>query len=300
MLPRLPVPIARSIQKLLDEKPIKDPEGETVKWEQRSATEDKSGGRDKDSRLSREDRSGRDDRVPPPRDDRDEGRTLTSYKDLDAPSVPQKGRDEGRPGGYERRDDYRRDERRDDRRDDRVRDDFRRDEPRDRRDDGRRDYERADARRDYHGNRDDRRTDGRGDRRDYLDGGSGGAHDRRPVHPELNRHDGGGGGRHADDRRHEATTVGREDASSRQHGREPPAREDANSKRSRPDVPAAAAGPPAKHETAAEKLARLRAKQAERGGAFTARIGGDYSGNVNAAPAKGLQRYQQLLREGRE
>jgi len=56
---------------------------------------------------------------------------------------------------------------------------------------------------------------------------------------------------------------------------------------------------PAKVETAAEKLARLRAKQAGRNGTFTASIGGDYAGAVNTAPAKGLQRYQQLMREGR-
>ncbi|KAL3927731.1 MAG: hypothetical protein SGPRY_002687, partial [Prymnesium sp.] len=62
------------------------------------------------------------------------------------------------------------------------------------------------------------------------------------------------------------------------------------------------AEPAPKVETAAEKLARLRAKQALKNGGvgFLGSIGGDYAGNVSAAPAKGLQRYQQMVREGRQ
>jgi len=59
---------------------------------------------------------------------------------------------------------------------------------------------------------------------------------------------------------------------------------------------------PAKTETAAEKLARLRAKQAARvGGAYlTGSVGGDYSSSGGAlSPSKGLQRYQQLVRGGK-
>ena len=65
---------------------------------------------------------------------------------------------------------------------------------------------------------------------------------------------------------------------------------------------AAAAEAPPKAETAAEKLARLRAKQAARvGGAYlTGSVGGDYSSSSGAMPpAKGLQRYQQLVRGGK-
>jgi len=86
-------------------------------------------------------------------------------------------------------------------------------------------------------------------------------------------------------------------------GREPPAREDPYAKRSRPDESpsATATTEPLKVETAAEKLARLKAKRAaQSGGSFTARIGGDYAGGVSSAPAKGLQRYQQLVREERK
>lgn len=53
----------------------------------------------------------------------------------------------------------------------------------------------------------------------------------------------------------------------------------------------------AKVETAAEKLARLRAKQ--QAGMFGGRIGGDYVGATSSDPAKGIQRYQQLVRDGR-
>ena len=63
----------------------------------------------------------------------------------------------------------------------------------------------------------------------------------------------------------------------------------------------AAAYAPPKTETAAEKLARLRAKQAARvGGAYlTGSVGGDYSSSSGALPpAKGLQRYQELVRKG--
>ena len=63
----------------------------------------------------------------------------------------------------------------------------------------------------------------------------------------------------------------------------------------------AATNAPPKAETAAEKLARLRAKQAARvGGAYlTGSVGGDYSSSSGALPpAKGLQRYQELVRKG--
>jgi pre-mRNA-splicing factor 38B len=64
---------------------------------------------------------------------------------------------------------------------------------------------------------------------------------------------------------------------------------------------AAAPAPPApKVETAAEKLARLRAKQAARaGGAYlTGKVGADYDA-TSSAPAKGLARYQQVVRDDR-
>ena len=63
----------------------------------------------------------------------------------------------------------------------------------------------------------------------------------------------------------------------------------------------AASNAPPTAETAAEKLARLRAKQAARvGGAYlTGSVGGDYSSSSGAMPpAKGLQRYQELVRKG--
>ena len=63
----------------------------------------------------------------------------------------------------------------------------------------------------------------------------------------------------------------------------------------------AAANAPPTAETAAEKLARLRAKQAARVGSayLTGSVGGDYSSSSGAMPpAKGLQRYQELVRKG--
>ena len=59
--------------------------------------------------------------------------------------------------------------------------------------------------------------------------------------------------------------------------------------------------PRPKAETAAEKLARLRAKQLGGLGHLTGRIGGDYTGGSSSmsAPAKGIQRYQQLMKDGR-
>ena len=54
-----------------------------------------------------------------------------------------------------------------------------------------------------------------------------------------------------------------------------------------------------------EKLARLRAKQAERLGSayLTGRVGGDYesgSGGSAGGAAKGVQRYQALVKDGRQ
>ena len=68
-------------------------------------------------------------------------------------------------------------------------------------------------------------------------------------------------------------------------------------------VPAASGAPAAapKVETAAEKLAKLRAKQAERaGGAYlSGRVGSDYeAGAVVEASTKGLARYQALVKGG--
>ena len=64
------------------------------------------------------------------------------------------------------------------------------------------------------------------------------------------------------------------------------------------DGTAAAAAP--KAETAAEKLARLRAKQAARmnGSYVGGTVGSDYASS-GAPPVAGLLRYQQLVREGR-
>ena len=57
-----------------------------------------------------------------------------------------------------------------------------------------------------------------------------------------------------------------------------------------------------KAETAAEKLARLRAKQAALSGAghLGGRVGGDYLGSSGSsmAPARSIQRYQ-LMKDGR-
>ena len=58
-----------------------------------------------------------------------------------------------------------------------------------------------------------------------------------------------------------------------------------------------------KVETAAEKLARLRAKQAAAvGGSYlSSRVGGDYAaGGAAGGVSKGLQRYQQMMRDGRK
>uniref|UniRef100_A0A7S0ENM9 Uncharacterized protein n=1 Tax=Phaeocystis antarctica TaxID=33657 RepID=A0A7S0ENM9_9EUKA len=65
-------------------------------------------------------------------------------------------------------------------------------------------------------------------------------------------------------------------------------------KRARADEP--------KPETATEKLARLRAKQASLGGmGHFGRVGADYASKSDgsAAPAKGIQRYQQMMKDGR-
>ena len=64
-------------------------------------------------------------------------------------------------------------------------------------------------------------------------------------------------------------------------------------KRARADEP--------KPETATEKLARLRAKQASLGGmGHFGRVGADYASKSNTtAPAKGIQRYQQMMKDGR-
>eukprot|EP00326_Haptolina_ericina_P000151 CAMPEP_0181219698 /NCGR_PEP_ID=MMETSP1096-20121128/28429_1 /TAXON_ID=156174 ORGANISM="Chrysochromulina ericina, Strain CCMP281" /NCGR_SAMPLE_ID=MMETSP1096 /ASSEMBLY_ACC=CAM_ASM_000453 /LENGTH=297 /DNA_ID=CAMNT_0023312125 /DNA_START=59 /DNA_END=949 /DNA_ORIENTATION=- len=133
MLPRLPVPIARAIQKNLDENPAQGQPagGSTANWEQRP---DEKGG---------DGRPQRDERAPPPRDE------PVAYRDLDNPSGLRGDAREGeRRGGYDaRREDRREDHRgRDDHRD-RGRDDgrgeYRRDEPRG--------YERRDERREYDG-----------------------------------------------------------------------------------------------------------------------------------------------------
>ena len=61
--------------------------------------------------------------------------------------------------------------------------------------------------------------------------------------------------------------------------------------------------PPAKVETTAEKLAKLRAKQAARVGSsyLTDRVGSDYEGGTGggAGASKGLARYQDLVKGGR-
>ena len=77
-----------------------------------------------------------------------------------------------------------------------------------------------------------------------------------------------------------------------ERGRRPDQQEAPEAKRARADEPPA--------ETAAEKLARLRARQAALlggGGLASRSIGGDYAGGSGgASAAKGLQRYQQLVR----
>lgn len=113
-------------------------------------------------------------------------------------------------------------------------------------------------------------------------------------------HSGGYGGR-GDDRRDDR----REYAPTGHGGRSMHDADSQAAKRVRPNPDAVLspkAEPAPKVETAAEKLARLRAKQALKNGGvgFLGSIGGDYAGNVSAAPAKGLQRYQQMVREGRQ
>lgn len=88
-----------------------------------------------------------------------------------------------------------------------------------------------------------------------------------------------------------------------------PARDENDAKRQRIDqaLPsergAPRAEPPPREETAAEKLARLKAKAAARQGGVGlsgGRIGGDYTGSGNTSqPAKGIARYQQLMRDSR-
>jgi hypothetical protein len=91
--------------------------------------------------------------------------------------------------------------------------------------------------------------------------------------------------------------------------RDVPARDENGSKRQRVDQvasgerAAARVEPPPREETAAEKLARLKAKAAARQGGIGlsgGRIGGDYTGSGNTSqPAKGIARYQQLMRDNR-
>jgi len=67
----------------------------------------------------------------------------------------------------------------------------------------------------------------------------------------------------------------------------------------RPRVEERPAPAEAKPESASEKLAKLRAKQAQAGGLFGGRIGSDYAGSSSANPALGIARYQQLMKDNR-
>jgi len=230
----------------------------------------------------------------------------------------------------ERRGDERRgeDRRRDDRYDDRYdrRSDRYDDRYGDRRDD-RRDDRRFDRRDDRPASRewerrgDDRRHEWRDDRRGSHDHsrderGDARGEPYRRVEPTREYHSTYGGGRERERAPNTAPGVpshrGAPPPSStrdRDHGGDmQPA------KRGRVEEEAHGGGAPllsagegggatARAETAAEKLAKLRAKQAARvGGAYlSASVGGDYASSSGGSgpPAKGLQRYQQLVRDGR-
>ena len=274
MLPRLPVPVKREIDAKLNEMGLGEGRGGG------------GGGGGGDDRRAGGDDRGRDDY------------STREYRDLDAPGArpperrpyDDRGRDDR--GRDDRRDDFRRDDRRDDRRgyddrrDDRRRDDFRRDDRRDdfRRDDRGRDDRRYDDRRDDRGPPPrpayDRRDDDRG--REW----------RQPPPQQQYDERQQSRGEYAA-RREEAARESENPAlAAYERGRRPDQQEAPEAKRARADEPPA--------ETAAEKLARLRARQAALlggGGLASRSIGGDYAGGSGgASAAKGLQRYQQLVR----
>ena len=186
------------------------------------------------------------------------------YRDLDAPGARPPER---RPYDDRGRDDRGRDDRRDD---------FRRDDRRDdRRYDDRRDDRGPPPRPAY-----DRRDDDRG--REW----------RQPPPPQQYDERQASRGEYAA-RREEAARESENPAlAAYERGRRPDQQEAPEAKRARADDAAA--------ETAAEKLARLRARQAALlgGGGLAARaLGGDYAGGSGgASAAQGLQRYQQLVR----
>jgi len=312
MLPRLPVPIARDIQKKLDDSPLKGVHGTDAtprsNWESKASREGERGGGGVRDDAEKDKRDFRDLDSP------DEGSNRLRRDELGAGPV-------GAYGGYERRDDWRDDHRsghsgRDERsrddyrghgggygRDERGRDDRGRDERgygRDeRRDERGREERNRDQYRGGYGGRDERRDerrdyvprlDYRGDRsRDERPSARDHDHGRRDV---GNFNSGHGGGSYANERR---------DVYAAGYGATRAAYDDDTQpiKRARPDP--APVQEPGKTETAAEKLARLRAKQAARTGAVGfGTIGGDYAGGTSTAPAKGLQRYQQMVREGRQ
>ena len=155
--------------------------------------------------------------------------------------------------------------------------------------------------------RDERRDDRRDDRREYTSQ----RHeepDRRPPPPQASYGGASYGG----------ASYGGASYGGSGHGERterPAEREPYHSgeKRPRSDAGPAPGGasssepmpppPPAKVETTAEKLAKLRAKQAARVGSsyLTDRVGSDYEGGTGggAGASKGLARYQDLVKGGR-
>ena len=259
VLPRLPVPVLREMQKEID------------------GAGGGGGGGGSDARWEGR-RDSRDER--PAREERREERPSSSYRDLDqAPG----GRD------YDRREreDYRRDERR---YDEREREGRGGGYDGGRRDDYRGGYERYDER---------ERQQASYARPSHGDGRYGGDAPRaesRPAYPDNSTgRSAGYGDRPASYGESRPTSYERPSS----YGDERRDRRDEvelQAKRARTDAP-----PAPKAETAAEKLARLRAKQASLGGTgHFGRVGADYAGSSNStAPAKGIQRYQQMMKDGR-
>uniref|UniRef100_A0A7S0L3S2 Pre-mRNA-splicing factor 38 n=1 Tax=Coccolithus braarudii TaxID=221442 RepID=A0A7S0L3S2_9EUKA len=267
MLPRLPVPVLRDMTKKLEEADPGAESGAGARWEQRD-----------------DDRQRAPDQRPAAREERPAARE-------DRPS----GRDVGRE---DRRRDERGDERRGDERAPRSYSDV--DMPLNERNEryssDRREYDRRDADRRDERQPDYRRDDGRSYERRPTE------YDRRGAdHDWRERKDYGRG---------EGPSAGDRDRDDRRGGYDRyERREEGDAKRQRVDsgrpssAAAVARSEPPKEETAAEKLARLKAKQAARQGGVGlsgGRIGGDYASTGNMLqPAKGIARYQQLMKDNR-
>ena len=311
MLPRLPVPVAKDHTQKLAE--LRGGGGSSMSVVGRYEEE-------------RDGRGGEERREDARRDERDE--PPVNYRDLDqdgygAPRVVQPKQHAPRREDYDerRRDDYRS-------HDDRRRDDRRDDDYYDRRD---RDRERDRDRGGYGGG--GYGGGGYGDR-GYGDRGGGRRYDERDREEDYRRkpdhrmNDRDYTAREEDQRRYGSWQSGREDYRPRA-GDRPAEREWQPSKYDAPPPPmsfekkstmtsppsmtspsssstaAAAAPDPAapKVESAAEKLARLRAKQAALAGnnyLTGGKVGGDYASGSSAGAAKGLARYQQLVKDARK